>query len=69
MIAAKDGLCVVSMLAGNQSPSPDFNGDGAVDSLDLAILMSAWGASGSADRDGDGAVGTADLGLLLCAWG
>jgi hypothetical protein len=54
-----------------QAPSPDLNGDGAVNAADLAILLNAWGAcSGCAeDLDGNGAVGAADLAVLLNAWG
>ncbi|MFO0828168.1 MAG: hypothetical protein U0572_08455 [Phycisphaerales bacterium] len=47
----------------------DLNNDGVVDSLDLAILLGAWGRSGSpADLDGDGTVGSRDLGILLGSW-
>lgn len=48
----------------------DVNGDGAIDSLDLALLLGAWGTGGSAaDIDRDGIVGSSDLSLLLNAWG
>lgn len=50
-------------------PCPaDLDGDGAVGSSDLAILLGAWGASGPGDFDGGG-VGSADLAILLGAWG
>jgi len=48
-------------------PSPDFNGDGLVNGLDLGILLSAWG-SAQGDINGDGLTDGADLGLVLGAW-
>lgn len=49
----------------------DLNGDGVVDSFDLAILLAAWGACPGcdADFDGDGGVGPSDLAVVLAAWG
>ncbi|MDY7108077.1 MAG: DUF4397 domain-containing protein [Planctomycetota bacterium] len=50
--------------------SADINGDGAVETHDLLLLLGAWGSDDStADLDGDGNVGTADLLLLLGKWG
>jgi hypothetical protein len=51
-------------------PSPDLDGDGAVDGADLGILLGEWGACPgcAADLDGSGAVSGSDLGLLLGAW-
>ncbi len=50
--------------------SPDLNGDGHVDGLDLTTLLAAWGSSNaSADIDHSGTVGGSDLALLLAAWG
>jgi hypothetical protein len=47
----------------------DLNADGAVNSLDLGILLGAWGvAGGPADLNGDGLVDPADLALMLGAW-
>jgi hypothetical protein len=47
----------------------DLNGDGLVGSLDIAILLSTWGASLSpADLDRNGIVGSPDLAILLSAW-
>jgi hypothetical protein len=46
----------------------DFNGDGAVDAADLAILLGAWGSSG-ADLDGSATTDATDLAILLGAWG
>ena len=57
------------------SPSPpvssnpaDLNGDGAVDGIDLGILLSQWGTDGTADLNDDGIVDGIDLGQLLGAW-
>ena len=55
------------------TPSPafpaDVNGDGAVNSLDVAILLSNWGLSGRpGDVDGDGTVKGEDLAIVLNAW-
>ncbi len=49
----------------------DLNGDGAVGTADLIILLGAWGPNPGhiADLDGDGAVGLADLIILLGGWG
>ncbi|MFO0829821.1 MAG: dockerin type I repeat-containing protein [Phycisphaerales bacterium] len=48
----------------------DLDGDGVVNSIDLGLLLGAWGrcASCAADLDGDGVVGSADLAILLGAW-
>lgn len=47
----------------------DLDGDGAVGSADLGILLGDWGMSGGpADFDGGG-VGSGDLAILLGAWG
>lgn len=45
----------------------DINGDGAVDSTDLAILLAAWGGS-DVDFNDDGICDSADLAILLAAW-
>jgi len=46
----------------------DLNGDGVVNSADLAILLSAWGTPGG-DLDGDGFTSSSDIGILLTNWG
>ena len=48
---------------------PDLNNDGAVNGVDLSILLNQWGTAGSADLNNDGAVNGADLSILLGAWG
>lgn len=47
----------------------DLNGDGAVGSGDMAILLGSWGLPAAADLDGDGIVGSSDLALMLGSWG
>lgn len=47
----------------------DMNGDGFVNSQDLAILLSAWGSSSMpADMNRDGTVNSADLAIMLSRW-
>jgi hypothetical protein len=46
----------------------DMNGDGSVNSQDLAILLSNWGTSGLGDINADGIVNAADLSILLSSW-
>ena len=46
----------------------DLSGDGAVNGVDLAILLAAWG-SANADLSGDGTTNGVDLAILLAAWG
>lgn len=47
----------------------DLNLDGAVNGLDLGLLLTAWGMDGPADLDQSGAVDGVDLGMLLSNWG
>ncbi len=52
------------------APCPaDFDGDGVVGSVDLAVLLAGWGAGGETDLDGDGVTGASDLAVLLAGWG
>ena len=46
----------------------DLNGDGFVNGIDLADMLSQWGGKGSGDLDGDGSVGGGDLAILLSNW-
>ena len=58
-----------SLFHGGTVRSPDLDGDGSVDGIDLAILLAAWGASGHlADINGDGTVDGADLAVLIAGW-
>ncbi|MSR44795.1 MAG: hypothetical protein EXS15_05485 [Phycisphaerales bacterium] len=60
----------VAITVGGTSPRPgDINLDGAVNGLDLAMLLSQWAGSGSADLNGSGGVDGADLSILLGNWG
>lgn len=60
---------VLDNLATNPCPA-DIDGDGAVGSSDLALLLGSWGGSdASVDLDESGMVGSADLALLLGSWG
>jgi hypothetical protein len=51
----------------------DLDASGAVNGIDLAIILNTWGTDGGkypqADVDGDGVVGGTDLALILGAWG
>lgn len=49
----------------------DANGDGNVNSGDLAILISTWGSSTDfrADLNSDGKVNSTDLAILISKWG
>jgi len=63
----------ITMRAGGGGSSPlccpaDFDCNGLIDALDLALLLGSWGFS-SNDLDGDGVVTAADLAILLGAWG
>lgn len=66
------GKAVVDMGAFEHQPA-DLNGDGAVNGLDLALLLGQWGACPKrgicpADFDGNGIVNGFDLAILLAAW-
>lgn len=52
------------------APGGDINWDGAVDGLDLSVVLSAWGSVVPvADLNGDGAVDGLDLAVILANWG
>ena len=58
------GSCVVEEF----SPA-DFNQDGAVDGLDLAIVLANWNQSGAdGDADGNGVTDAQDLAQVLAGW-
>ena len=60
---------VVEGTPGLPASSPDINGDGTVNGIDLTALLAAWGTpSASADLNGDGTVNGIDLAVLLAAW-
>ena len=51
----------------------DVSGDGAVNGVDIAALLAAWGTSGQSNRaldiNADGIVNGLDLAFVLAAWG
>lgn len=52
----------------------DVDGDGEVDSVDLSIVLDAWGSAGDkqfprSDTNDDGTVDGADLSAVLFGWG
>ena len=57
-------ICVVPDV-----PDPDVNGDGFVNGIDLAFILTYWGSSAPiADLNDDGIVGGADLTIVLSGW-
>ncbi len=63
-VAANQNMTIVAGAPG------DCNGDGAIDTADLGILIAAFGSSTLiADINGDGTVDTADLGQLIANFG
>jgi hypothetical protein len=57
-------ICVVV-----DAPDPDVNGDGLVNGIDLAFILTYWGSSAPiADLNDDGIVGGADLSIVLSGW-
>jgi len=70
--AGVDDFELTVALCESSERSADLNGDGSVDSKDLALMLGAWGNSGSLlpqDLSADGVIDAADLALLLGAWG
>jgi choice-of-anchor B domain-containing protein len=67
--AAVDDVRVSRLECVDPRPA-DLNSDGAVDGVDLGLLLGAWGpGNGPADLDASGAVDGADLGIMLGDWG
>ena len=65
-------LVKVNMIDPPPTNCPDLTGNQIIDSVDLAIVLGAWGSSGGefgADINHDGIVDAMDLGMLLGAWG
>ena len=58
---------LADMAGGRVLITGGINGDGSVDSTDLAILLAAWGGS-EVDFNDDGICDSADLAILLAAW-
>ena len=52
------------------APDADINGDGQVNGIDLAYVLTYWGSgSAIADLNNDGVVSGPDLAIVLVAWG
>ncbi len=74
---SSDGRTVVGLVNGGAgfaisfapplSPA-DLNGDGAVNGLDLTVLLANWGGAGAGDLDANGTVDGFDLSIVLAAW-
>jgi hypothetical protein len=57
-------ICVVV-----DAPDPDVNGDGHVNAIDLAFILTYWGTSAPiADLDRNGVVGASDMAIVLNGW-
>ena len=56
-------------IGGNPSVPGDLNEDGAVDGIDLTIILAAWGTNDPiADVNHDNIVDGADMAVVLAAW-
>ena len=60
-------MVIVILVCCCLSPT-DLNRDGAVNGVDLDIMLSQWGEDGSADLNGDGVVSSGDLSIMLEEW-
>ncbi len=72
LIGAWSGFGHAFVMAGvDVSVSADVNADEVVNTLDLLMVLAAWGPCPACpeDLDGDGVVGTDDLRILICSWG
>jgi hypothetical protein len=57
-------ICVLAPCA-----PADFDGNGAVDGADFAMLLAEWGLSGGMfDLDGSGVVDARDVAIFVAAW-
>jgi hypothetical protein len=67
------GTLTGAVVTGAVTVAGDLDGNGSVDSADMALLLSNWGASAFGenpyDLDGDGVVGAGDLAVLVNNWG
>lgn len=68
--ALDDGTNGIAVWSQTVVRTPDFDGSGIVNALDLATLLALWGpGSNKADLNGDMKVNAFDLALLLAWWG
>ncbi|MFM7053079.1 MAG: M12 family metallo-peptidase [Planctomycetota bacterium] len=66
---AKQVVPASAFFRGGLLTPADINNDGTVDTVDVALLLDAWGTAGPVgDLDGDGTVDAADLSALLNDW-
>ncbi|HZW10180.1 MAG TPA: FG-GAP-like repeat-containing protein [Phycisphaerales bacterium] len=70
IFGAPDAYLAYENLTSEPEPCPaDFNGDGAVNTLDVLAFLNAWSSHGDgSDFNGDGAVNTQDVLAFLNAW-
>lgn len=61
-----DASSTPSVCVGDVAP---LGGDGFVNGLDMAVVLTAWGTSSVGDLNRDGTTNAADLAVLLSAWG
>ena len=72
---ALSGPMLAEIVANREFACPgDISGNGAVDGVDLTLLLGVWGTDGTegefdADITNDGIVGGADLTVLFSGWG
>ena len=59
--------CLTGELGGNQGNPGDFNNDGIIDGIDLAVVLGAWGQP-AGDVNGDNTTDGADLSIILGLW-
>ena len=75
LVALALAVALPGQLAAAQGCPGDLVPNGAVNGVDLGVLLSYWGPrtadpfSVASDIDGNGDVNGADLGLLLSGWG
>ena len=69
LLGAQQAPHNVGMVLGASTPSPDINGDGIVNSLDIAILLAHMGQNyPPADLNHDGIVNSLDYSILVSQW-
>lgn len=56
-----------TVLTVRATASPDFDGNGGVDGVDLTTLLAKWGTA-QGDFNGDGQTNGEDLAILLAGW-
>ena len=67
--SALDELDRALLLARVLREACDLNGDGRVDAIDLAFVLSGWGTAATGDIDHSGTIDAVDLAYILANWG